>query len=136
MQTELKQAPLFDDVPESPSATATTAAAVLSDEALAAGGLVPVTAFMRTRSSANATRLKKSRAKADAAGLRQLNVVLPVAAHAAVKAMARELQAGVALHEVLQAALVNAAQCTESATVGRKSLAGWLRAIARWLGLR
>jgi hypothetical protein len=132
MQTELKQATLLDEVPES----SIDAAAVLSDEDLAAGGLVPVAAFMRTRSSANASRLKKSRAKADAAGLRQLNVVVPVAAHAAIKAMARELQAGAALHDVLQAALVNATQGTESATGGRTALPGWLRAVARWLGLR
>lgn len=132
MQTELKQATFLDEVPESPI----DADAVLSDEALAAGGLVPVAAFMRTRSSANASRLKKSRAKAADAGLRQLNVVVPVAAHAAVKALAKELQAGVALHEALQAALVNATQGTESATGGRTALAGWLRAVARWLGLR
>lgn len=132
MQPELKPSTYIDDVPESPIDDAS----VLSDEALTAGGLVPVTAFVRTRSSANASRLKKSRAKAADAGLRQLNVVVPVAAHAAVKAMARELQAGAALHDVLQAALVNASQGTESATGGRTALPGWLRVVARWLGLR
>ncbi|MCE4558256.1 hypothetical protein [Pelomonas cellulosilytica] len=114
MQIELKPSTYIDEVPESPI----DAAAVLPDEALAAGGLVPVAAFMRTRSSANASRLKKSRPKADVAGLLQLNVVVPVPGHAAIKAMARELQAGAALHDVLQATLVNASQSTESAQVG------------------
>lgn len=75
--------------------------AALTDEQLEAGGLVPVKAFMRTRASANAARVQKSRAKAEAgeegrAPRKQLNLTAPADddARAALKAASEAMLAG------------------------------------------
>lgn len=135
---------------------------ILSDDALSAGGLVRVNAFMRTKSSANAARVKKSRAKATENGVGQLNVVVPLAAHAALKAIAKDLQDGAELWEVLKAALAveaqvlkpigppdsarhseqqalplphSRAQALELAVARLARLWGWRRLLARLFGL-
>ncbi|MFO1291749.1 MAG: hypothetical protein U1F07_01585 [Rubrivivax sp.] len=96
---------VIERVPDAPM----DCAAALSDDALAASGLVKVAAYIRTKSSANATRVRKSRQKAADAGVRQLNVVVPLAAHAAMKAIAKDLQQGASLADVLTAAIAAAA---------------------------
>ena len=103
MQTNPTEAPDYvEHIPDAPLDCANT----LSDDTLAAGGLVRVSAFMRTNSSANAARVKKSREKLAAdTGVKQLNVVVPLLAHAAMKTIAKNLQAGGSLGDVLKAAL-------------------------------
>lgn len=75
--------------------------AVLSDEALAEGGLVPIKAYARTRSSKAALRAKRHRERAEAGEgntppKRQLNVMVPPEddARAAVKLVAEALLQG------------------------------------------
>ena len=158
MQTNPTEAPAYvEHIPDAPL----DCAAILSDDSLASGGLVRVSAFMRTKASANAARVKKSREKAADTGVRQLNVVVPLAAHAAMKAIAKDLQAGVSLGDVLKAALALEAsepvparapgstsasaqparaperlRHAEPATARLASLKGWCLALARLLGLR
>ena len=104
MQTNSTKAPEFvEHIPN----VALDYANILSDNSLASGGLVRVSAFMRTKASANAARVKKAREKAADTGIRQLNVVVPLAAHAAMKAIAKDLQAGGLLSDVLKAALAH-----------------------------
>lgn len=50
----------------------------LTDEQLKDGGLVPVNAFMRTRASKNALRVRKCKKNAEAEGVKQINVQAPV----------------------------------------------------------
>lgn len=49
----------------------------LTDEQLAAGGMVPVKAYMRTSKSNDALRQKKKRKKKEAMGLKQTGVIVP-----------------------------------------------------------
>lgn len=70
------------------------AAAVLSDEQLVQGGLVPIQGYMRTRPAANAVRQTRKRQRQRAEGLTQLNVVVPDEAKPALKTMAAALTAG------------------------------------------
>lgn len=66
----------------------------LSDEALEAGGLAPVKAWVRTRQSANAVRTQRHKEKLAAAGVRQLNLQAPEALHEALKEMAQAAREG------------------------------------------
>jgi hypothetical protein len=70
----------------------------LSDEELAAGGVVPVKAYMRTKASKNALRQKKAKAKAlnSDTPRKQLNLMAPAddAARAALKAVAEKMSDG------------------------------------------
>lgn len=60
--------------------------AVLTDDDLRIGGLVPIRTFIRSRASANALRVQKAKAKAqtgeDGVARRQLNLVAPIEADA------------------------------------------------------
>jgi hypothetical protein len=86
----------------------------LTDEELTAHGLVKIQAYTRTTSGAtgSATRAKRAREKAAASGARQLNVTAPLAAHPALRAIAKDLQAGSALCDVLRGALTAEVQKT------------------------
>lgn len=120
---------------------------VLSDEQLGAGGLLPVRAWMRTKPSANALRQHRKREKAEDAGLRQLNVVLPAdePTREAVKALAERLTGGsLSLDDVRALVQVGAAPGaalgavqapSEASRVGERVLAltGWRRAVVLWL---
>lgn len=158
MQTNPTEAPEYvEHIPDAPFDCANA----LSDDSLASGGLVRVSAFMRTKASANAARVKKAREKAADTGVRQLNVVVPLAAHAAMKAIAKDLQAGGLLGDVLKAALALEAPASklaevpgaapasaspsetparlrhsEPAAARLASLKGWRLLLARLLGLR
>lgn len=127
----------------------------LSDEALSAGGLARVYAFVRKEESANisanAERAKRARQKAAVAGAGQLNVVVPLAAHRVIKTMAKALQTGDSLPEVLTSLLAaefraahpgvvvrvmsdaNARKADEQAKKIAK-LRGWRLKVARWIG--
>lgn len=126
--------------------------APLSEAALASGGLVKVSAYLRTRSSANALRVQKSRQRAASDGLRQLNVVVPVEAHAAIKAFAKGLQGGSSIADAAKALLsgelaagapgatvygedAQQAAALERLAVRLARMRGWRRWIARWMGL-
>lgn len=71
------------------------ASKVLTDEDLAAGGVVPVQAYMRTKASKNAVRKRKAKAKAleGDSPRKQLNVLAPAepAARDALKRVAERL---------------------------------------------
>lgn len=121
--------------------------APLSEEALASGGLVKVNAYVRTRSSANALRVKKSRQRAASDGLRQLNVVVPVEAHAAIKAFAKGLQRGNSVADAAKSlladepnAILHSKDAQQAAVLERLAvqlaqMSGWRRWIARLVGL-
>lgn len=126
--------------------------AALSDEALATSGLVRVSAYVRTRSSANALRIKKARQRAAADGLRQLNVVVPIEAHAAIRAFVKDLQAGSGVVDAAKALLVGEsaagtpdvvvqlvdvkrAAVLERLAAQLAGLSGWRRWFARLAGL-
>jgi len=84
----------------------------LSDEELTARGLVKIQAFARATPSVtgSATRTKRAREKSAASGARQLNVVAPVVAHSALRTIAKDLQLGLSLSDVLHQALTNELQ--------------------------
>ena len=77
----------------------------LSDDFLASSGLRKVSAFVRAPKSANALRVKKAREKTREGGSGQVNVTAPVAVHTAIKSIAKELQTGKTICEVLEGAL-------------------------------
>jgi hypothetical protein len=88
-----------DDLPEQPEH--------LTDEKLRELGLKPVRSFIRTDASKAALRTAKHRAKLEAEGRAQLNVVAPLEVHELVKEIARRTAAGedlgVVLSEIAQA---------------------------------
>ena len=76
-------------------------AKVLDDSELAAGGIVPVSAYMRTRTSRNALRQRKAKAKAEAGDdgrvpRKQLNLQAPAddASREALKKLVAEMVEG------------------------------------------
>jgi hypothetical protein len=79
----------------------------LSDEELTARGLVKIQAFTRATQgvTGSATRTKRAREKSAASGARQLNVIAPVVVHDALRTIAKDLQLGLSLSDVLQQAL-------------------------------
>jgi len=101
----------LEQIPETPADPET----VLTDEQLAAGGLVKVNAFMRSKASANALRVQKHREKKEAEGVKQINVQANEEARQAIKAIADRTKAGEALSDVL-ATLAGTAQATPTAT--------------------
>ena len=77
------------------------AAKVLDDDELAAGGVVPVRAYMRTRTSRNALRQRKAKAKAEQGAdgrvpRKQINLVAPAddASRDALKKLVSEMVEG------------------------------------------
>jgi hypothetical protein len=84
----------------------------LSDEELTARGLIKIQAFARATQSVtgSATRTKRAREKSAASGARQLNVVAPVVAHSALRVIAKDLQLGLSLSDVLHQALTHELQ--------------------------
>lgn len=92
---------------------------VLSDDELAAHGFVKIQAFTRAPSSltGSATRSKRAREKAAASGARQLNVTAPLEAHPLLRDIAKELQAGSTLSDVLRNALTIEVQKTDPCAV-------------------
>lgn len=84
----------LEDLPSPPM----DAGRALSDEELAAGGVVPVKAYMRTKASKNALRQKKAKAKAlnSDTPRKQLNLMAPAddQSRAALKAVAEKMTEG------------------------------------------
>jgi hypothetical protein len=73
----------------------------LTDQALEAGGLKPVKAWVRTKQASNAMRTKRYKERQAAEGVRQINVQAPQEAHEALKALAARTKAGEPLESVL-----------------------------------
>jgi len=94
-QTEKKNIP---DHIEDVQSGMLDASKVLTDDDLAAGGVVPVQAYMRTKASKNAVRKRRAKAKALEGGTprKQLNIVAPAdpAARDALKRTADRLVDG------------------------------------------
>lgn len=82
----------------------------MSDDALRAAGLKRISAYVRREESANAARVRRTREKSAAAGVQQLNVVAPAAAHETIKKMAADLRDGCDLRLALEQALSVEAQ--------------------------
>jgi hypothetical protein len=153
MSNSEAQAPLFkfiDEVDGPPIEIEN----VLTDENLNAGGLVPVSAWMRTKSSANALRQAKKKEKAETLeGKKQLNLIAPVdeASRDALKVAAAALSDGrlspdalrvlsglgpslfneKAVNEVQEKLLID----DQVRVIGLKVMAlrGWRRVFAMWL---
>lgn len=62
-----------------------------TDDELSKSGLVKVNAFVRTKQSKNALRVKKSKEKKAEQGFKQLNVVVPEAYRDSFKVLAKRL---------------------------------------------
>jgi hypothetical protein len=96
-KAESKHPEYIEDIPDKPI----TIDASLPDERLIEGGLTPVTGWMRTRSSRNAERQRRKKAKA-ASGedgkppRKQLNLEAPIddAARNALKRVSKQLVEG------------------------------------------
>lgn len=94
---------LFDTVEDAENAQQVAdPAATLTDAELEAGGLRQVKAFVRTKASRNALRVRKHREKVEAEGLGQVNVVAPTGARDTIKAIARRTAGGESLEAVLR----------------------------------
>jgi len=66
----------------------------LSDRALEEAGLVKTSAFVRTKKSKNALRVKKHKEKKAAKGIKQVNVEIPEASRDVFKEFAKKVTAG------------------------------------------
>lgn len=95
--------------------------------------------------TANATRIKRHRAKAAAMGIEQINVYAPKAVHDVIKQFAERTKSGEQLNDVLNsicselclpAFSKNQTNC-ELIKIGNKvkALAGWRRALAKIAGI-
>lgn len=154
MTTENRLPDHIEEITEAPA----NPDAVLTDEQLAAGGLVKVNAFMRSKASANALRVQKHREKKEAEGVKQINVQASEEARQAIKAIADRTKAGEELSNVLAslagapAAIPEAAPQTKTPDpkaerltpeekrlvgIGQRvqALTGWRKALARVIGL-
>lgn len=125
----------IEDVIESP----TSPDNVLTDDALAAGGLVKVNAFMRTKSSAGALRVQKHRDKMEAEGVKQINVQASEEARQAIKTIAARTGEGEKLENVLAELVPDRLTTEEKQTIaiGKqvKALTGWRKKLIRALGI-
>jgi len=125
----------IEDVIESP----TNPDKVLTDDALAAGGLVKVNAFMRTKSSAGALRVQKHRDKKEAEGIKQINVQASEEARQAIKTIAARTGKGEKLENVLAELVGDRLTNEEKQTIAIgqqvKALTGWRKKIARAIGI-
>lgn len=118
-------------------------AAVLTDEQLRDGGLAKVDAFVRTKASKNALRQQRHKEKQEAAGIKQLNVMMPETAHDTIKQLVARVKEGATVDEALKSMGRPAAESQPDLSterlvgIGRKveSLTGWKRALAKLLGI-
>lgn len=112
----------------------------LTDEQLKDGGLVPVNAFMRTRASKNALRVRKCKKNAEAEGVKQINVQAPVETHAVIKQIADRAKNGEPVQSVINSLVTVVQQPQEQERlieIGKKvdALRGYRRVIAKLLGI-
>lgn len=74
----------------------------ITDEALQAGGLKPVKAWVRTKQANNAIRTERYKQRQAAAGVKQINIQAPQEAHDVLKAIGTRTKAGEPLADVLR----------------------------------
>ena len=67
----------------------------------------PVTAYIRDAKSANARRIQKSRAKAAAAGVKQVNLMAPQSGHEILKQLAKQLAVRETTMDALRAVMMS-----------------------------
>ena len=106
--------------PSQPERDSVGVTAGLSDEELLARGFLKIQAFTRTKAAVtgDAVRSKRARQKASDKGMSQINVLAPTTAHTALKAIAKQLQAGLPMTDALQSCLLAAEQLNDpTATV-------------------
>lgn len=108
----------------------------ITDEELQLAGLVPITAFMRTRSSKNAERIRKSREKTEAGSddtspRKQLNLTAPAddQARDALKALSAALIDGDTTPDLIKTALNNSDAVRIGKHVQRVLADGGLKAL-------
>lgn len=107
----------------------------LSEESLRACGLVKVSAYVRAPASANAKRVQRARDKAAQNGMHQLNVVAPAGAHAAIKALAKELQEGRDIRAALEAVLATEAMTVHAQAAPKAGAISLEPPVSRLVGL-
>ena len=112
----------------------------MTDAELMERGFVKVQAFTRADSAGAKTRTaersQRFREKALEAGAAQINIVAPKADHAALKDLAKKLQAGQRLEQAMESMLAaNKAAASEVGTPSPKNLAWWQRWRAVLLGI-
>lgn len=122
---ELKDAPIDAD-------------SILTDDQLNRGGLVKIEAFVRTKTSAAASRKAKQRAKEKAEGIQTVTLTVPAATKEQLKAVVSEVNAGKNLLEAVQS-VTSHGQVTKSRAqiIGERVLAltGWRLMIAKAIGI-
>lgn len=156
MENPVKPCETLEDMPQLPA----DPDKVLTDERLAAGGLVKVNAFMRSKASANALRVKRHRDRKEAEGVKQINVQATEEAREVIKEIAKRTATGEELESVLAQIVSEAGISLPTAApeatktpqpkpehltaeekrlvaIGHQveTLSGWRRALARIIGL-
>lgn len=124
----------LDEVTDAPI----DADSILTDDQLGRAGLVKIEAFVRTKTSAAASRKAKQRAKEKAEGIQTVTLTVPTAAKEQLKAVAAEVASGKSLVEAVQS-VTSHGQVTKSHAqmIGERVLAltGWKRIIAKAIGI-
>lgn len=124
----------IDEVKDAPIDTNS----ILTDEQLGRAGLIKIEAFVRTKTSAAASRKAKQRAKEKAEGIQTVTLTVPAAAKEQLKAVAAEVASGKSLVDAVQS-VTSHGQVTKSKAeiIGERALAltGWRRIIAKVIGI-
>lgn len=124
----------IDEVKDAPI----DADSILTDDQLGRAGLVKIEAFVRTKTSAAASRKAKQRAKEKAEGIQTVTLTVPTAAKEQLKAVAAEVASGKSLVEAVQS-VTSHGQVTKSHAqmIGERVLAltGWKLIIAKAIGI-
>lgn len=105
---------------------------ILTDDALTRGGLVKVEAFIRTKTSAAAARKAKQRESQKKAGMKQINVTVPVEVHDKIKAIAKACAEGKTFETAVQS-VTSHALVTNSRKGWRYFAAKVLTTLLTWL---
>jgi len=124
----------LDEVTDTPI----DADSILTDDQLGRAGLVKIEAFVRTKTSAAASRKAKQRAKEKAEGIQTVTLTVPTAAKEQLKAVAAEVANGKSLVEAVQS-VTSHGQVTKSHAqiIGERVLAltSWKLIIAKAIGI-
>lgn len=124
----------LDEVKDSPI----DATDILTDEQLGRGGLVKIEAFVRTKTSAAASRKAKQRETQKAEGIHTITLTVPAAAKEQLKAVAAEVASGKSLVKAVQN-VTSHGQVTKTRAqiIGEQVLAltGWRLMIAKAIGI-
>ncbi len=124
----------IDEVKDAPI----DASSILTDDQLNRAGLIKIEAFVRTKTSAAASRKAKQRAKEKTEGIQTVTLTIPAAAKEQIKAIAVEISSGKTITEAAQS-VTSHGQVTKSHAqiIGERVLAltGWKLIIAKAIGI-